>query len=137
MPRRPAHVDHKNLFDGFDEFTTGPEVTAACLTCHEVVNNVGPHKVHAFANCVGCHEQRTDTPPAAVALDALARGPSRIEPFEDVPDVLDFPRDVQPILDRHCLGCHYDWPIGRLSLGFRTWGLPTCSSTSISSSLSE
>ena len=32
--------------------------------------------------------------------------PSRIEPVEDCPDVLDFPRDIQPILDRHCVSCH-------------------------------
>ena len=35
MPRRPAHVDHRNLFDSFGEFKTGPEVTKACLSCHE------------------------------------------------------------------------------------------------------
>jgi len=29
-----------------------------CLTCHEVVNKVGAHKVHSFANCVGCHMPR-------------------------------------------------------------------------------
>jgi hypothetical protein len=27
--------------------------------------------------------------------------------MEGVPDVLDFPRDVQPILDRHCVECHH------------------------------
>lgn len=71
--------------------------------------------------CVGCHEQRTESPPWRVAtaasdgvggstgrgrLAALTRAPSRIEPIRDVPDVLDFPRDIQPILDRHCLECH-------------------------------
>jgi len=34
VPRRPEHVDHKNLFDGYTEFKTGPEVTQACLVCH-------------------------------------------------------------------------------------------------------
>jgi hypothetical protein len=29
-----------------------------------------------------------------------------IEPIEGVPDVFDFPRDIQPILDRHCVECH-------------------------------
>ncbi|NQT40983.1 MAG: hypothetical protein HQ581_26060 [Planctomycetes bacterium] len=24
----------------------------------------------------------------------------------DVPDIIDFPRDIQPILDRHCVKCH-------------------------------
>ena len=57
--------------------------------------------------CVGCHEERTQTPPAAGALPlAVRRPPSRIEPIRDVPDVLDFPRDIQPILDRHCVSCH-------------------------------
>jgi hypothetical protein len=32
-----------------------------------------------------------------------------VRAIPDVPDVFDFPRDIQPILDRHCVGCHdYD-----------------------------
>jgi hypothetical protein len=78
-------------------------------------------------SCVGCHEQRTHTSnwrkgtarhgsgaePAAhplasstFSLLALRRKPSSIEPIPDVPEVLDFPRDIQPILDRHCVDCH-------------------------------
>ena len=58
-------------------------------------------------SCVGCHEQRTQTPrPAAMQLAALRRPPSRIEPIADVPDVFDFPRDIQPILDALCVSCH-------------------------------
>jgi hypothetical protein len=57
-------------------------------------------------SCSGCHEQRTGTPPAMAGLMALERPASRIEPFADIPDVLDFPRDIQPILDRHCVECH-------------------------------
>jgi len=58
--------------------------------------------------CVGCHEPRSQTPNAGGrhALEALARAPSRIEPIDDVPEIMDFPRDVQPILDRHCVECH-------------------------------
>jgi hypothetical protein len=57
--------------------------------------------------CVGCHEQRVKTAlPKHYKLMALNRPPSRIEPIRDVPDVFDFPRDIQPILDRHCLQCH-------------------------------
>jgi hypothetical protein len=37
---------------------------------------------------------------------ALKHPPSRIRPVEGVPDVIDFPRDIQPILDRHCVACH-------------------------------
>jgi mono/diheme cytochrome c family protein len=36
----------------------------------------------------------------------MQRPASRIEPISDVPDVLDFPRDIQPILDKHCVACH-------------------------------
>jgi hypothetical protein len=56
--------------------------------------------------CVGCHEQRSKTPHYRTDLKALKRPPARIEPIRDVPDVLDFPRDVQPILNKHCVACH-------------------------------
>ena len=56
--------------------------------------------------CVGCHEQRTRNSPVARRLQAVRRDPSTIRPEADVPDVLDFPRDIQPILDEHCIRCH-------------------------------
>jgi hypothetical protein len=59
-------------------------------------------------NCVGCHEYREETPKAAgrSTLAALKRDASRIEPFEDVPPIMEFPRNVQPVFDRHCVKCH-------------------------------
>jgi len=58
--------------------------------------------------CVGCHEHRAKTPDSKThgQLLAIQRPASRIEPFKDFPDVLDFTRDIQPILDRHCVKCH-------------------------------
>jgi Hydrazine synthase alpha subunit middle domain len=57
--------------------------------------------------CVGCHERRVETPLSGTRrLTAMRRPPSAITPIEAVPDVLDFPRDVQPILDKHCVRCH-------------------------------
>jgi cytochrome c553 len=58
-------------------------------------------------SCVGCHEQRTQTPrPTAMPLAAVQRPPSRIEPIAGVPEVIDYPRDVQPVLDALCASCH-------------------------------
>ena len=58
-------------------------------------------------SCVGCHEQRVQAPHSRPAtLAAVRREPSRLARFENVPDVLDFPRDIQPILNRHCVKCH-------------------------------
>ncbi len=44
MPQRPAHVDHKELYEG--TFASGPEVTAACLSCHEEAADQVLHSVH-------------------------------------------------------------------------------------------
>ncbi|NQU26206.1 MAG: hypothetical protein HQ567_33380, partial [Candidatus Nealsonbacteria bacterium] len=56
--------------------------------------------------CVGCHEQRTESFLPRANLMALNRRPSEIEPITDCPDVFDFPRDVQPVLDKLCVDCH-------------------------------
>lgn len=46
MPRRAAHVDHKDLFDNVGELTTGPDVTTACLACHEEAGEQVMHTAH-------------------------------------------------------------------------------------------
>ena len=59
--------------------------------------------------CVGCHETRGEAPPV---IDdhrfplALLRDPSvpKPPPWGDAP--ISFLRDVQPVFDRHCTGCH-------------------------------
>ena len=59
-------------------------------------------------SCVGCHEHRGKTPEnkSAPQLAALRRPASKIQSYAGQPDVLDFNRDVQPILDRNCVPCH-------------------------------
>jgi len=58
-------------------------------------------------SCVGCHEHRSQTPQLEQAnLLALRHPPARIEPIHGAPDVFDFPRDVQPVLDSLCNDCH-------------------------------
>jgi hypothetical protein len=60
------------------------------------------------STCTGCHESRVEPPPYVLPprLLALRRPPSSIQPAADAPDVFDYPRDIQPIWDRHCLECH-------------------------------
>jgi hypothetical protein len=78
-------------------------------------NDVAVKRMHSFVtvqpgevtSCVGCHEQRTQSLLTGSQLAALrSRRPSRIDPIDQCPDVFDFPRDVQPILDRLCVDCH-------------------------------
>ncbi|MDP6525469.1 MAG: discoidin domain-containing protein [Kiritimatiellia bacterium] len=59
-------------------------------------------------SCVGCHEDRRTAPRSVNTgqLQAMKRGPSRITPVPGIPDVIDYPRDIQPILDKHCVKCH-------------------------------
>ena len=57
-------------------------------------------------SCVGCHENRGQAAPPGRRSLAMRRAPSRIKRYENVPDLYDFPRDIQPILDKHCVPCH-------------------------------
>ncbi|HYW78154.1 MAG TPA: hypothetical protein VE890_01200, partial [Thermoguttaceae bacterium] len=56
--------------------------------------------------CVGCHEQRNSSP---VPVAASGMNVQRLEPVPgvDYDDMaFSFTRTVQPVLDRHCIGCH-------------------------------
>ena len=69
------------------------------------------HVRHAGENttCIGCHEKRTETPTADDRdrlLRILRTQPIAPEPVAGVPEIFDFLRDIQPILDKHCLECH-------------------------------
>ena len=58
-------------------------------------------------SCVGCHADKSRTPPARAALTrALQEGPQPLEPLYDEPHGFSFPRLIQPILDRNCVECH-------------------------------
>jgi hypothetical protein len=59
-------------------------------------------------SCVGCHDLRTVSPANGERnnLMAMRRGVSRIEPIPGIPQIIDFHRHIQPILERHCVACH-------------------------------
>ncbi len=54
--------------------------------------------------CVGCHEERTQTPPAE--LLAMAREPSKIAVGPEGSWPFRYDRLVQPVLDSQCVRCH-------------------------------
>ncbi|MBE3096257.1 MAG: hypothetical protein IMZ44_03890 [Planctomycetes bacterium] len=56
--------------------------------------------------CVGCHESKNTAPPPGPAPKALAAGVERLRGFYGPPRGFSFPREIQPILDRHCTRCH-------------------------------
>jgi formylglycine-generating enzyme required for sulfatase activity len=56
-------------------------------------------------HCVGCHEDQTQTVVQRGAI-ALTRPPSDLEPWYGPARGFSFIRDVQPVLNRHCAGCH-------------------------------
>jgi formylglycine-generating enzyme required for sulfatase activity len=55
-------------------------------------------------SCVGCHESQNGAPPPMTT--AIQGRPHRIEPWRGPGRGFDFLREVQPVLDRYCVGCH-------------------------------
>jgi len=60
------------------------------------------------AGCVGCHDHRRQAPSVGQGLRALAfeRPPTRLEGWHGPPRLFNYLAEVQPVWDRHCVGCH-------------------------------
>ncbi|MCC6585538.1 MAG: SUMF1/EgtB/PvdO family nonheme iron enzyme [Bryobacterales bacterium] len=56
-------------------------------------------------SCVGCHEKQNTAPAPKPSL-AFTRAPSEIKPWYGPTRGFSFNREVQPVLDRYCIGCH-------------------------------
>jgi len=56
-------------------------------------------------SCVGCHERVADAAPPGV-VGAAKRPPDDIRPWHGPPRGFSFEREVQPVLDAHCVRCH-------------------------------
>jgi hypothetical protein len=60
-------------------------------------------------SCVGCHESKDETPTVTTQTTmAMKRGVQDLSPFYGPARGFSFNREIQPILDRHCIGCHND-----------------------------
>ena len=56
-------------------------------------------------SCAGCHERQNTAPPNRATL-AMASPPAQIQPWHGPPRGFSYHREVQPVIDRHCVGCH-------------------------------
>lgn len=58
-------------------------------------------------SCVGCHETKQQSPPGRRFTNlALAAGPEKLKPFYGDTRGFSFIKEIQPILDKHCVSCH-------------------------------
>ena len=65
-----------------------------------------------YLSCVGCHEP-PGTVPELKPTQALGKNPQEILPWYGPARGFDFEREVQPVLDVHCVSCHnHDHPEG-------------------------
>jgi hypothetical protein len=59
------------------------------------------------ASCTGCHENRRTAPSVALSsTQALKRPPSALQDWHGPERLFSFTAEVQPVLDKHCVGCH-------------------------------
>ena len=56
-------------------------------------------------SCIGCHEDMNQSPPDTPGL-AFRQEPRQIEPWLGPPRPYSYEFEVQPVLERHCVGCH-------------------------------
>ncbi|NQT53303.1 SUMF1/EgtB/PvdO family nonheme iron enzyme, partial [bacterium] len=56
-------------------------------------------------SCVGCHERQAD-PALNTDAQALRREPSTIRPWPGPRRGFSYTREVQPVVDHYCIGCH-------------------------------
>ncbi|MCY3022279.1 MAG: SUMF1/EgtB/PvdO family nonheme iron enzyme, partial [Planctomycetota bacterium] len=56
-------------------------------------------------SCIGCHERQNSTPTNTKAL-AFAREASEIKPWYGPTRGFSYLREVQPVIDKYCVGCH-------------------------------
>lgn len=74
-----------------------------------------------FLSCVGCHEQAHETPGVGSGRSLGGTGsPDHIQDLSGPPRGYDFAVEIQPLLDRSCVGCHDGSQPGRPDLSRKT-----------------
>jgi formylglycine-generating enzyme required for sulfatase activity len=56
-------------------------------------------------SCVGCHEDANSAPPGK-RMKAMMKAPLKLTPFYGKARGFSYDREVQPVLDKYCVGCH-------------------------------
>ncbi len=56
-------------------------------------------------SCVGCHESQ-NLPPTLYRTKAMLQKPDKLKPFHGSARGFSFTREIQPVLDKFCVGCH-------------------------------
>ena len=59
-------------------------------------------------SCTGCHEDKNEAPPAGKTTLAMRAGAKSLKPFYGPARGFSFIKEIQPILDKHCIRCHND-----------------------------
>ncbi len=67
-------------------------------------------------SCTGCHEQQNLTPQSH-AMMAAGKRPQAIKPWHGPRRSFAFEREVQPVLDQSCVGCHNGKTAAKTKLG--------------------
>lgn len=58
-------------------------------------------------SCVGCHEKKNEVPQSTSSRTmAMKKGVEELTPFYGEPRGFSFIKEIQPILDKHCISCH-------------------------------
>ncbi|HOM71799.1 MAG TPA: hypothetical protein PLP86_06090, partial [Armatimonadota bacterium] len=58
------------------------------------------------ASCVGCHESKNTVPVSSKLAKAMEAGPQPLKLWQGEPRGFSFAKEIQPILDKHCVSCH-------------------------------
>ncbi len=62
------------------------------------------------ASCIGCHEPQNSVPPPSQVSRAARGKPAAITPWGGAARGFSFEHEIQPVLNRRCVGCHCDAP---------------------------